>query len=88
MELKMRIIKFEINPLKDPFVSCLILNRAGLGPNLLKKHILGTKFEKTIATFKISTLKYPFVPSFILNKTLSSFRTKLPQKGILRTKIR
>ena len=69
MELKMRIIKFEINPLKDPYV-CLILNRAGFGPNLLKKHIFGTKFEKTIATFKISTLKYPFVPSFILNKTL------------------
>ena len=80
MELKMRIIKFKINPLEDPFVSCLILNRASLGPNLPKKHILGTKFEKTIATFKISTLEYPFVPNFILNKTLLSFRTKFAPK--------
>lgn len=88
MELKMRIIKFKINPLEDPFVSCLILNRASLGPNLPKKHILGTKFEKTIATFKISALEYPFVPNFILNKTLIRFGTKFAPKSILRAKIR
>ena len=45
------------------------------GPNLPKKVILATEFEKTI-----STPEYSFIPSVILNKVLWSFETKIAQK--------